>query len=300
MKKCIFLFLVGVISLAHAQDFEGLKKLNGTSLYLKIMGKGEPLVIVHGGPGLNSSYFFPHLDVLAKRHKLVFYDQRASGKSATPSPDSISLKFFADDLEAIRQLLGVEKLTLLAHSWGAIPAVQYAIAYPGHVKGIIFCNPVPLSHEFDLEMKKNQQKIASDRDTTDRSIIIGSKAFKAGDSEAYKKVMLVSFRHAFYTPANFSELRLTLPANYMTASQALYTGLSKDLGDYNFYEPIKSFAFPVLVMQGAADAIPLSASVKLHQCIPKATLEVFKKSGHFIFIEENGKFRSSVERFMGK
>src|SRR5882672_7428202 len=113
---CCILLFVG--PLLVAQDFEGRKKINGTSLYFKIIGTGEPIVIVHGGPAMNYSYFIPHLNKLAKTYKVVFYDQRASGKSAVSSPDSISLKFFADDLEAIRKELGVEKLTLLGHSWG--------------------------------------------------------------------------------------------------------------------------------------------------------------------------------------
>src|SRR6266850_676176 len=100
--KALSVYLVGwlIAPGALGQDADGLKKINGTSLYLKIVGRGEPIVIVHGGPGMNHSYFIPHLDKLARKYKIVFYDQRASGKSSIPSADSISLKFFVDDIEA--------------------------------------------------------------------------------------------------------------------------------------------------------------------------------------------------------
>ena len=287
-------------SFAQVSQTEGLKKINGTSLYLKTIGQGEPILIVHGGPGMNHSYFIPHLDKLAKKYKIVFYDQRASGKSSIPSPDSISLKFFADDIEAIRRELGVEKLNLLAHSWGAIPAVNYAMYYPAKVGRMILVNPVPLSREFDQEMLENQRKKVSEGDSTDRSIILGSKDFKSGNPDAYKKLLMLSFRHSFYKTTNHSKLKLDMPANYLTASQALYAGLGKDLGQYDFYEAVKSFSFPLLIIHGDSDAIPLEASSKMQRAVPGSTLVVFKKCGHFAFIEKAGRFRTAVSTFLKK
>jgi proline iminopeptidase len=293
----LFLFLCFCHTLS-AQDFEGLKKINGTWLYVKIIGKGEPLLIVHGGPGMNHSYFLPHLEKLAKKFRIVFYDQRASGKSVIPSTDSLSLKFFVDDIEAIRQMLGVEKINILGHSWGVILAVNYGISYPDKVKSMILCNPVPLSHEFDTEMANNQNKKATGKDSTDRSIIMGSRDFKSANAESYRKILMLSFRNSFYKPSNYSKLNFDMPADYVAASKALYTGLGKDLGQYNFYESVKSFSFPVLVIQGEVDAIPLAASTRTSHSIPKASLVIFKKSGHFVFIEEPGKFTSIVTRFI--
>lgn len=299
MKKLLslllFFFFVRTLS---AQDFEGAKKINGTSLYFKIIGKGDPIVIIHGGPGMNHSYLMPHLKDLSKKYRLVFYDQRASGKSATPSPDSISLKFFTDDLEAIRKDLGVEKLNLLSHSWGALPAVAYGIQYPDKVNKMILCNPTPLSREFDKEMLENQKKKASGKDSTDRSIIIGSKGFRSGEPDAYKKLLILTFRHSFYDPKNYSKLQLDLPANYRAASQALMTGLGKEMEGYNFIEGVKTFSFPVLILHGAADAIPLGASTLAQSKMQKASLQVFNKSGHFIFIDQPGRFNSAVNSFL--
>src|SRR6478736_882610 len=143
MKNLYSILTLVLFSLtSFGQISEGLQKINGTQLYLKTIGKGEPLLIVHGGPGMNHSYFMPHLDALSKKFKIVLYDQRASGRSAIPISDSISLKFFADDMDAIRKYLGVDKINLLGHSWGAIPVVAYGLQYPSKVKKTIFCNPV--------------------------------------------------------------------------------------------------------------------------------------------------------------
>ena len=292
------LILIAAMPSIRGQDFEGLKKINGTFLYFKIIGEGEPIVFVHGGPGMNHSYFIPHLNTLARDFKIVMYDQRASGKSAIPSPDSISLKYFADDLEAIRKSLGVEKLNLLGHSWGAIPVVYYGILYPDKVKSMVLCNPVPLSKEFDKEMLENQQKKTSSYDSTDRSIIIGSPDFKAGKPTAYKKLLMFSFRHSFYRPADYTKLEFDMPDNYLQANRALFTGLSKDLNQYDFYEGARNFSFPVLIIQGAADAVPLRASQQAAKNIKKSRLLVIKKAGHFAFIDQPRKFNVEVGEFV--
>ena len=77
----VFFFLA--FSATYAQSpTEGLREINGTKLFVREIGKGEPLIIIHGGPGLNHSYFLPHLDALSKSFKLIYYDQRACGQSA--------------------------------------------------------------------------------------------------------------------------------------------------------------------------------------------------------------------------
>ena len=61
---------------------EGLREINGTQLYTKVMGEGEPIVILHGGPGMDHTYFLPQMAELAETHKLIFFDQRVSGRSS--------------------------------------------------------------------------------------------------------------------------------------------------------------------------------------------------------------------------
>ncbi|MEQ9415211.1 MAG: alpha/beta fold hydrolase, partial [Cyclobacteriaceae bacterium] len=282
MKFFIPLLLILIpASATLAQTEEGLRELNATQLYVKTIGEGEPIVVVHGGPGMNHTYFLPHLNKLSKKFQVTYYDQRASGKSTIPDPSTITLASFADDIDAIRNYLGHDQIYLLAHSWGALPAIQYGLQHPDKVKGIIFCNPIPFNKAYDEEMMATQQSKLIGTDSTDRSIIIGSPNFKAGKSSAYKKLLLLSFRHSFYKKANFSKLNFEIPANYKEASQALYTGLGSELRSYDYYEEVKKFSFPVLILHGSADAVPNRASQHANESLPNATLEEFKKSGHF-------------------
>ena len=60
----------------QTEEFEGLEKINGTEIFCKVIGKGDPLVIVHGGPGLAHDYLYEPFKQLAYNYKLIFYDQR--------------------------------------------------------------------------------------------------------------------------------------------------------------------------------------------------------------------------------
>lgn len=299
MKRFYFIWLL-VFSFygCLGQPEEVISNINGTQLFIKTIGQGEPIVVVHGGPGLNHTYLDPHFDRLTKDFQVVFYDQRASGRSSIPSPDSISLDLFAGDIDGIRNYLKRDKIYILAHSWGVIPAVHYASRYPDRVKGLIFCNAIPLNKQFDKEMRQAQLAKSIGLDSTDRSIIMGSPNFRAGKASAYRKLMLLSFRNSFHKESNFEKLDMTLRDDYTTASAALYTGLGKELAQYDYYENLKSFSFPILVLHADKDVIPMEADQKVIDNSSNATLKVFKKSGHFIFIEENKKFTSVVKKFM--
>src|SRR5215831_6241705 len=61
---------------------EGFVDANGVMIYYKTLGRGEPLVIVHGGPGASHDYFLPYLLPLMRTNQLVFIDERGSGKSS--------------------------------------------------------------------------------------------------------------------------------------------------------------------------------------------------------------------------
>ena len=307
MRVIIIVFILSIIQNSYSQieSFDGLKSINGTKLYLKILaqpykvknGKGEPLLVVHGGPGFSHTYFMPHLKSLSKWFTLILYDQRGAGRSSLAHSDSMSLKFFVDDIEGIRKSLGIEKILLLGHSWGAIPVTKYALDYPDRVKGIIFSSPNALSKEFDNMTREAQFLKATSRDSTNRSIIIGSPDYKAGKADAYRRLMLLSFQHSFADESNLVKLNLVLRPDYLTASQKLFAGLGKDLASYNYYGSVQRFRFPVLIQHGREDILPLQASEKLLESIPNSRLTIYRNSGHFIFIEEPKKFTQEVISF---
>lgn len=163
---------------------EVIVKTNGANLYCKIMGKGEPLIVVHGGPGLSMDYLLPGLEPLAKDHLVIFYDQRGNGQSTGDiNKQTMNLEQFVNDLSAIQRHFNLLKTSLLGHSFGAYLALKYATEYPNLINKLIILNSIPLASTKDNTTEKNKQDpyeamIAS---------IIHSKAFAENDAQAMIK-----------------------------------------------------------------------------------------------------------------
>lgn len=106
-----------------------------SKIFYQIFGEGTPIIITHGGPGLDQTYLQPQLLALAKNHQLIFYDQRGSGKSLGTKldEDTINIHKFAEDLEKLRAHLKLKKFILMGHSWGGILSMQYAIKYQKNI-----------------------------------------------------------------------------------------------------------------------------------------------------------------------
>jgi proline iminopeptidase len=287
--KVIFILCLLVSSVcSEAQNFIGRKKLNGTELFLSIQGKGETIIVLHGGPGLNHSYFKPHFDELEKKFRVVYYDQRASGQSATPSADSISMRYFVEDLEAIRSYLKLEKLDVLAHSWGAVLFANYAVTYPLRINKVMLVSPAMLSREYDQEAAANGKARAIAQDSVDRAEIMKKGNLQVTD---YEKILKLSFKASAFDRNSMDRLNANLPGNFVEASRTLFTGLMKDpAASANLYDSLTRFNFPVLIVHGQADILPTTSIERMRKNLPLGSLMIFEKSGHFPFIEENKKF----------
>src|SRR5205085_10046054 len=84
------------------------------------------------------------LTPLEKHHRVIYYDQRGGGRSTLPAnPALLTIDYHVADLEALRQSLGLDRVTLVAHSFGPAIAALYAIRYPEHVERMVFLGPIP-------------------------------------------------------------------------------------------------------------------------------------------------------------
>src|SRR5579885_1689871 len=105
---------------------QGFVDANGVMIYYEVVGKGTPLLIVHGGPGASHDYFLPAFYALARHNQLIFIDERGSGRSPKlDDPKQYTVENMADDVEAVRQALSLGKISLLGHSYGGVLAQAY-------------------------------------------------------------------------------------------------------------------------------------------------------------------------------
>jgi len=147
MKPIPILLLLLLPIAAHAQApatyplQDGFVDAHGVLIYYQTLGQGTPLLIVHGGPGASHDYFLPYLLPLARHHKLIFIDERGSGKSEKlDDPAGYTVENMVQDTEAVREGLNLGRISLLGHSYGGVLAQAYALKYQQNLSKLILCS----------------------------------------------------------------------------------------------------------------------------------------------------------------
>jgi len=276
----------------------GTKEVNGTKLYYKIIGEDEPILIVHGGPGLSHDYLFPGLKSLSNNHKLIFYDQRASGKSdLNISSESITLDNFVKDIDELRVTFGIKKLNLMAHSWGGILAMKYAAIYPDNVKSLILVNSVGANSEIASLSNIELANRFTEKDSIQRMQIFSSEEFQKRSPKSIESLMKIGFKHQFYNKTYLDSLNLSLNENYMTTSRLLQN-LAKDLSEFDFHSDLKAIQCPTLLIYGEYDPLTDLAGSRIHESIDNSEFIIIDKCGHFPFIEKQNEFNEVLVNFM--
>ena len=144
MKKIFFsLSLLFTVAIAHAQNFPDsytdgkYVTVDGAKLYVVLVGKGDPLIIIPGGPG-GAHPGYRAFDSLAKDNQIIYFDAFGRGKSDTAKDvKEYTLARDIEDIEGLRKALHLDKLNVLGHSYGGVVAQGYALKYPGHVNHLI-------------------------------------------------------------------------------------------------------------------------------------------------------------------
>jgi Predicted hydrolases or acyltransferases (alpha/beta hydrolase superfamily) len=166
MKKIFlfaFLLFLGKVS-AQTEGYSKNTDLSQT--YYKILGKGLPILIINGGPGMNSNGFEPMAKILAEKYQAIIYDQRGTGKSklTTLNSKTISMQLMADDIESLRKHLNIKKWTILGHSFGGMLASYYATVYPNSIDKLILSS----SGGVDLSLLKGENLIEAGLSKTEK------------------------------------------------------------------------------------------------------------------------------------
>jgi len=304
MKKAILITLCFVVCFANAQHKssrknEGTIRVAGASLFFKSIGSGEPVVVLHGGPGLDHTYLLPQLSPLAKHHTLIFYDQRASGKS-TGSVDSatITINQFVEDLEEFRKAMKIEKLNLLGHSWGGLLAMDYAIKYPQCVKSLILANSVGATQESWIDASKNRERRRTPHDSASLKQIMSSSEFVKGDLTTMRRFAKMFFRSYFHNQSLGESLSVDFTEQTARNLFAIFGLMGKYWSSYNIAKDLKELHCPTLILYSDDDIIPSVYSQQLNEYIPGSKLALLKNCGHFSFIEAPKEFFGECEKFL--
>ena len=135
----------------NTTDADGAKLSHYIAEYGVESKPGNTVIVLHGGWGAEHSYLVPAIKPLADQYRFVLYDQRGSLRSPAVPPAKITYDALVEDLDQLRQRLGLEKVTLMAHSMGNMLAYGYLRAHPERVAGLVLVGPAGPGHDVGTE-----------------------------------------------------------------------------------------------------------------------------------------------------
>jgi proline iminopeptidase len=280
----------------HSNE-EGFKHVNGVELYYKSLGEGEPILVVHGGPGLDEGYLHPGIDPLSKKYRIITYDQRGSGRSkGTLDTSMLTLDQYVEDIEGLRKTLGLKKIHLMGHSFGGLMSLLYACKYPEHLQSLILVGSGAKDSSLVAKVSKtvDERMTQADKDTVAKMTSAGYFNTMEGRSKLFpilwkpyvydkEKIKLIS------TAINDSFLFISNHVRKTIATSSLYDKLN---------ERLILLHIPALIIQGDYDPLPLSAAETNHRVLKGSQLVVLENCGHFPFLEQQEVFTKVVYDFL--
>lgn len=278
---------------------------DGIRLHYEINGKGPTIVVLHGGPGLSSSYLAPNLERLAGHFRLISYDQRGSGRSTVVTdPAKLSRDHHVDDVDAVRRRFGLDKVVLLGHSWGAAPAAFYARAHSDRVAAVILLDPIPARSAPWMNQFGTNLRRWMDEATSKQVAALAAARRGASDPAAACRAYWAVFIRGYMADPNDTAMLGRMRGDVCDAPpEAIANGgvvYSAALGSngWDWREDFHGTDVPVLIVHGDKDPIPLASADEWAKAFPRATLLPIEGAGHFPFVEQPEALLRAIQPFV--
>jgi proline iminopeptidase len=279
-------------------------QVNGARIYFDIEGMGlapsgmgmvekPACFVLHGGPGLDHSYFKPWLTPLADTMQLIYVDHRGTGRSERVALETCTIEQMADDLEELRKYLGLDKVVVLGNSFGGFWALTYAVRHPASISKQILVTTSP-SHEFyEAAMVELERKATPEQKAVAPKLLDGKITSEQEFLDWWHVMIPLYFAH--WDERRGREMIARGVDNPFVAAYMF----EHVIPHYDVRPQLGSIEIPTLVVSGRQDWVtPVGESELIANGIPGSELVIFEESGHMPFIEEQDAFINTVKRFV--
>ncbi len=270
-----------------------IARLKDVELFFTESGEGPPCLVMHGGLGYDHSYLAPGLCVLGDTFRLVYYDHRCNGRSSRPPLDTLSFAQLADDADGLRDGLGHEAVSIIAHSLsGCAVGLEYALRHPSRVRHLILMCAAPCFNPADPAFGA---RLAAKGMTTEMA---GAFA-NAGESDAalkhYAELAGPLYHHTYDAGRYHRQI------DNMVYSAAAMARSFELVANWTILDQLAKIHAPTLLIAGASDpfATPEDA-LELQRGIPGAELVVMESSGHFPWVEQPEEFAMAIRAWLSR
>ena len=254
-------------------------------------GKGPPVLLLHGGPGLGFDYLRDLADELAHENDVAWYQQRGLTPSAAEGPYTVATD--VDDARRVLDALGWDKAYVVGHSWGGHLALHVAEALPERVFGVLSVDPLGSVGdgrwpEFDEEMFRRTPDELRAR-ARELDALTGEGV---ADDELALEGMRIVWPAYFADPAQappMPELRMASERSAQMGRSILAELPALEAG-------LPLVRVPVGFVHGSLSPMPVGASTDAADRIPGAWVDVVDGAGHFVWVEAPGAVAASLRR----
>ena len=292
---------------------EGFVDAHGVLIYYKIIGRGAPLLIVHGGPGASHDYFLPYLLPLARTNKVIFIDERGSGRSEKlPDATQYTVENMVEDVEAVRQALGLGKISLLGHSYGGVLAQAYALKYQSNLSHLILGGTFSSTAAMNEVLAREKQAMAPDAreklEAFEKAGLFGKG--KPWEQYRYPNDYAVlawgdgyfPFLYQGHPDPNYDPV-----AQNTSNSWDLYREMWGSHGEFIIDGNLKSVEYtarlatihvPTLIICGDHDESDPSLSRTMHEKVSDSKLVIVPRAGHMAFVDQPALYLKAIDDFV--
>jgi proline iminopeptidase len=292
---------------------EGFVDARGVLIYYKVIGRGAPLMIVHGGPGASHDYLLPYLLPLARNNQLIFIDERGSGRSEKLEDASqYTVENMVEDVEAVRQALHLGKISLLGHSYGGVLAQAYAFKYQQNLTHLILGGTFYSTSEMNKVLAEERRSMPPEAlarlEALEKAGLFGKgKDWEKGRyPEDYAKLAwgdgYFPYLYQHRPDPNYDPL-----AGNTTSAWDLYREMWGSNGEFiidgnlksvEYLDKLSNIHVPTLVICGDHDESNPRLSRTMHEKIAGSKLVVVPQAGHMAFVDQPNLYIRSVSDFL--
>lgn len=252
--------------------------IRDVSLFVEVVGRGEPLVLMHGGPGLDHVSLTP-FRTLADRYTVVLYDHRCNGRSTGAPVTSMTWENLTADGDALRERLGYERWAVLGHSFGGHVALEYALRYPDRVSRLVL-----LDTAGDARWsQENAPLVLADRAYSPKTVAVARRFYsgRIAPKDFFRAAfrLLPAYDHHF-SIARTARGMLAGAWRMKTRPEALTFG-GRMMQGWSVMDRLGEIRVPTLVLAGHDDFLfPPESQALLAAGIPDARLRIIERAGH--------------------
>lgn len=281
-------------------------RIRDTEIYFDIEGAGlvpeeghmrekPPAFIIHGGPGSDHSDLKASLGPLSDKMQLVYFDHRGQGRSARGDLEKYTLDENVEDMEALRQYLGLGPIVSIGTSYGGMVAMAHAARHPDAVSQLILV--VTAAHAGFIARAR---QIVAERGTPEQVDVC--EELWAGRLDSVEKLRRYYDVMGPLYSRKYDRAAAKLGRNRgILAPEALNRALAPGgfLRNFDLRPELAAITAPTLILAGRHDWIcPPEFSEEIHRLIPGSDLRIFEESSHSIRRDETQNLLDAITGFL--